>query len=92
MLFNILHAVQPETLLREAWRVLTLGGLLGIMHWNHDAGTPRGPSMSIRPTREQCRDWAIAAGFELTAPGIVELPPYHYGMMMRKAGSDALTS
>lgn len=24
-------------------------GRLGIMHWNHDPATPRGPSMTIRP-------------------------------------------
>ena len=84
MLFNILHCEQPEILLREAHRVLASGGSLGIMHWNHDPSTPRGPSMEIRPRPEQCRDWALAAGFELTEPGIVSLPPYHYGMLLRK--------
>ena len=84
MLFNILHAEQPLVLLAEAWRVLAPGGLLGIMHWNYDGATPRGPSMDIRPRPEQCRDWAIAAGFELLPPGIVALPPYHYGLVLQK--------
>jgi ubiquinone/menaquinone biosynthesis C-methylase UbiE len=84
MLFNILHAEQPADMLDEAYRILAGNGTLGIMHWNYDAGTPRGPSMEIRPRPEQCRDWAIAAGFELVSPGIVCLPLYHYGMVMRK--------
>ncbi|MHB0955487.1 MAG: class I SAM-dependent methyltransferase [Pirellulaceae bacterium] len=82
MLFNILHAEQPERLLRECYRVLVPGGLVGIIHWNYDPTTPRGPSMEIRPRAEQCCDWAVAEGFRLLAPGIVSLPPYHYGMTL----------
>jgi SAM-dependent methyltransferase len=92
MLFNILHAEQPELLLREAWRVLRAGGLLGILHWNYDPATPRGLSLAIRPRPERCRDWAIAAGFQLQTPGIVPLPPYHYGLVLKKpalAGSSS---
>jgi SAM-dependent methyltransferase len=81
MLFNILHAEEPAALLGEAKRVLAPGGLLGIMHWNYDAKTPRGPSMNIRPRPEQCRDWAAASGFRLIGPAIRLLPPFHYGMV-----------
>ena len=49
MLFNILHAEESSAMLAEALRVLAPDGLLGIMHWNYDATTPRGPSMDIRP-------------------------------------------
>lgn len=84
LLFNILHAEWPDLLLREAWRVLRPGGRVGIMHWNYDPSTPRGPSMSIRPRPEQCQAWAEAVGFRLLAPGIVSLPPYHYGMVMER--------
>ena len=84
ILFNILHCRQPSLLLREAWRVLTEGGLLGIMHWNDDPATPRGPSMDIRPGPEQCRQWAEEARFRLHHPRKIDLPPYHYGWVLEK--------
>jgi len=83
MLFNILHAESPRALTREAYRILRPGGKLAIMHWNYDPGTPRGPSMDIRPRPEQCRAWAEDAGFRLLG-GIVHLPPYHYGMVLER--------
>ncbi len=82
MLFNILHAEESEHLLREAYRVLAPGGRLGLIHWNHDPATPRGPPLEIRPRPEQCRDWALRVGFELCQPGIIDLPPYHYGVTL----------
>jgi SAM-dependent methyltransferase len=84
MLFNILHAERPEVLLCEAWRLLRPGGRLGVMHWNYDPSTPRGPSLDIRPHPEQCRAWAEALGFRLLEPGIISLPPYHYGMALER--------
>ncbi len=84
MLFNILHAECPGELLREAYRILVPGGKVGITHWNYDPTTPRGPSMDIRPRPQQCRDWAIPAGFRLLDPGIIDLPPYHYGMVLER--------
>jgi ubiquinone/menaquinone biosynthesis C-methylase UbiE len=84
MLFNILHAEQPEWLLRESYRVLAPGGLLGIIHWKYDSSTPRGPSIEIRPRPEQCRDWAVKVGFRLIDPGVIELPPYHYGIVLKR--------
>ena len=90
MLFNILHAERPDTLLREAYRVLAPGGKLGIVHWNYDPTTPRGPAMNVRPRPEQCREWAESAGFSLLAPGIIDLPPYHYGMVLERPGPMAI--
>lgn len=54
MLFNILHAERPECILLEAWRILKPGGRIGIIHWNYDPATPRGPPMEIRPKPDQC--------------------------------------
>ncbi len=83
MMFNILHTDKPLVLLRESHRVLAQGGILGIMHWNYDRTTPRGPSMDIRPKPEQCREWAVEAGFQIVNPH-VNLPPYHYGVVACK--------
>ncbi len=51
MLFNILHADERLTLLKEAWRVLGRNGKLAVIHWNYDSSTPRGPSMGIDSLR-----------------------------------------
>jgi len=88
MVFNILHLEQPGQLLAEAHRVLRRGGLLGITHWNHDPTTPRGPDMSFRPHPEQCLGWAEAIGFTRLGAGIIDLPPYHWGAVLQKAGTD----
>ena len=83
MLFNILHAENPIDLLDEAYRILVPGGKVGVIHWNYDPSTPRGPSMEIRPRPDQCQAWVQAAGFQLIRP-LIQLPPYHYGMVGQK--------
>lgn len=83
MVFNILHHEDPVGLLREAYRNLKGGGAVGIIHWIYDRDTPRGPPMSIRPRPEQCVQWAKEAGFS-RGNDFVELPPYHYGMVLRR--------
>ena len=83
MLFNILHAENPIQLLNEAFRILKPGGKVGVIHWNYDPTTPRGPSMEIRPRPEQCQAWVQTAGFQLIRP-LIDLPPYHYGMVGQK--------
>ncbi len=82
MLFNILHTDNPEKLLREAYRILRKGGKVGIVHWNYDSTTPRGPPMEIRPKPEQCIEWATNSGFN--SPTKYDLKPYHYGIVMEK--------
>ena len=82
MLFNILHLETPELLLTKANKVLKGGGKLGIIHWNYDPSTPRGPSMEIRPKPEDCIRWAESAGFH--SPKRYDLKPYHYGIVLTK--------
>jgi len=85
MLFNILHLEKPMALINEAKRILKAGGRLGVIHWNYDPKTPRGPSMDIRPRPEQCIKWAESAGFSNTAQ--YDLKPYHYGIVLTKGVS-----
>ena len=82
--FNLLHLEDPQSLLREVHRILTSKGQLAIIHWNHNPDTPRGPPMSIRPRPEQCLDWASQCGFAKPRSGIMDFPPYHYGMVLTK--------
>lgn len=80
MLFNILHGEDPVSLLGEARRNLCEGGLLGVIHWNYDDTTPRGPPLDIRPRPEQCLEWAEEAGLTPDSE-VIDLPPYHYGFV-----------
>jgi SAM-dependent methyltransferase len=83
MLFNILHAGEPGRLLREASRILAAGGTVAVMHWISARPTPRGPSIEIRPGPEDCRKWMTGEGFRIDA-GVIDLPPYHFGIVGRK--------
>ncbi len=85
MIYNLLHLEDPVGLLREAWRILNDGGSLSVIHWRNDLPTPRGPSLAIRPSPEQCRQWISEAGFR--AIQIVNLGPscpYHFGLTASK--------
>ncbi len=85
MIFNLLHLEQPVALLREAYRSLEDGGVLSVIHWRSDIPTPRGPSLAIRPTPEQCRTWMAEAGFR--AIEFVDLQsccPFHFGLLARR--------
>jgi ubiquinone/menaquinone biosynthesis C-methylase UbiE len=82
MLFNILHIEQPEVLLKESYRILRPNGKLGIIHWNYDSSTPRGPSMDIRPRPQQCIQWAEKENFIKIEQ--YDLKPYHYGIVLKK--------
>lgn len=84
MLFNILHHINPIELLDEAYRILRAGGKAGLIHWNYDPATPRGPSMDIRPRPVEIQKWAIRAGFKQIGDGHIDLPPYHYGFLVHK--------
>jgi ubiquinone/menaquinone biosynthesis C-methylase UbiE len=82
MLFNILHIENPFGLLREAYRVLAPRGEVGIIHWRSDLRTPRGPSLAIRPTADQCRAWGEQVGFEFVRYERLNCCCWHWGLVM----------
>ncbi len=84
LLFNILHHDEPLALMLEARRILKPGGIMAVIHWNHDPTTPRGPSLDIRPRPEQCIAWGTAAGFVIEEQHRFDFPPYHYGLKFTK--------
>jgi SAM-dependent methyltransferase len=87
MLYNILHLENPVALLREAKRILRPGGIVSVMHWRGDIFTPRGPSLAIRPSVQDCLAWGKEAGFaQIDEVGITDYAPYHYALVMRLAG------
>lgn len=84
LLFNILHIEDPVKLLNEAHRILRPGGIVGIIHWNHDASTPRGPPLDIRPKPEQCRAWGEQAELRWVRDPALPGSPWHWGMVFEK--------
>jgi len=73
-------------MLHEACRVLKPGGRLAVIHWVHDAATPRGPDLAIRPRPDQCRRWLEDAGCEILIR-LAALPPWHFGVVgVRRCG------
>lgn len=82
MIFNLLHLERPVALLKEAHRVLRVGGGLSVMHWRSDIPTPRGPALEIRPSPEQCRAWMAAADFRgIESVDLADCCPYHFGLI-----------
>lgn len=85
MIYNLLHLQHPVKLLREAYRILQDGGVLSVMHWRSDIQTPRGPSLAIRPTSEQCREWMTGAGFHsVESVDLHDCCPFHFGLLARR--------
>ena len=84
LLFNILHCEDPVKLLAEAARVVRPGGVVLVIHWRHDPATPRGPSMDIRPEPGRIVEWAESTGLLEAEEATIDLPPWHYGLRLRR--------
>jgi SAM-dependent methyltransferase len=84
LLFNILHIEDPVGLIKEAHRILRVGGQVAVIHWNYDVLTPRGPPLDIRPKPEQCRAWGEQAGLRWVRDQGLPGSPWHWGMVLEK--------
>lgn len=82
MVFNLLHIDEPLVLLHEIRRILRPGGALSVMHWRSDIPTPRGPSLDIRPSPDQCSLWLQGAGFgTIRVVDLSDACPYHFALV-----------
>ena len=89
MLYNILHIENPIPLLAEAYRIVRPCGSISIIHWRSDIATPRGPSLTIRPTPKQIHSWLSEAGFSEIRDVKLVCSPYHFGIRARRASDQS---
>ncbi|HEY9163749.1 MAG TPA: class I SAM-dependent methyltransferase [Magnetovibrio sp.] len=87
---NTFHGVpDKQQLARDVFNVLKPGGQFAIINWHHRPkddttvlGQPRGPETKMRMSPEAVMDVVLPVGFRLH--GVIELPPYHYGIVFDK--------
>ena len=85
MIYNLLHLDNPTALLSEGYRILQTGGRLSVIHWRSDIPTPRGPSLAIRPSPDQCQRWMAEVGFEaIELVNLQHCCPFHFGLTGRR--------
>ena len=92
LMANAFHGVPDKTgLARSVARILKPGGRFAIVNWHRRpreettvAGAPRGPGTAMRMTPGDVE--AAVAPSGLAFAHLVELPPYHYGVVFRRRG------
>lgn len=94
LLGNTFHGIDDQPAFAETVRsVLTADGRFAVVNW-HDRpraettvlGEERGPPTALRTSVEETVASCEAAGFEREA--VVDLPPYHYGVVFRPCSTD----
>jgi len=83
LLFNILHSIDKQMILREASRVLKKSGIAAIIHWRKDIETPRGPSLESRPDQATILDSVDDLDLQFKGNSRI-LEPYHWGIQLIK--------
>ena len=92
-LANAFHGVPDKPRLAKAIRqALKPGGRLAIVNWHRRPreetpimGEPRGPRTELRMSPEQTIKSLESGGLKFTQ--LVELPPYHYGVVFERPAS-----
>lgn len=90
LIANTFHGIPDQTSILEAIAdTLTPGGKLSIVNWypseredTQVLGKPRGPKSAMRMSPDSVTEIAEKAGFKFDE--LVELPPYHYGIVFEK--------
>lgn len=94
LLGNTFHGIDDRTAFAETvWSVLTDDGRFAVVNWYDEPrsettvlGEPRGPPTALRMSVEETVDCCEPAGFERER--VVDLPPYHYGVVFRPITDD----
>lgn len=81
VLFNIVHMENPPILIRELKAAMQPNGLVYLLHWRTDIETPRGPSLAIRSSPEQCRKWFAECGFNCIRELLPRSAPFHFAQV-----------
>jgi SAM-dependent methyltransferase len=89
---NTFHGVPDKVgLCRAVASALKRGALFIVVNWHRRPretttvfGQPRGPTTEMRMEPADVAAFAMPAGFELERT--IELPPYHYAVVLRTAG------
>jgi len=95
LIANTFHGVpDKDGLARVVRSVLEPGGRFAVVNWHPlpreetpVLDKPRGPATAVRMSQEAVRTVVEPAGFELER--LVQLPPYHYGAIFVRTGTDS---
>lgn len=88
---NTFHGIEAaEAVLEQAFEVLRPGGRLIVVNWRDQpretttvTGTPRGPPTDLRIGPAETEEIVVESA-PFTRDKLVELPPYHYGLLFER--------